>query len=94
MDSWDGDRIQILIEESFALTEYHKKKEHTYATSVLIVVDDMADASHILHVTGKSILNSLFIRGRHAYLSSWVCSQRPKLVSSSIRTQMNAFFRV
>ena len=92
MDEWDGDRIQRLIEESFALTKYHKDKEHTHATSVLIVVDDMADASHILHATGNSILNSLFIRGRHAYLSVWVASQRPNLVSSIIRTQMSALF--
>ena len=92
MDSWDGDRVQILIEESFALTKYHKEKEHGRATSVLIVVDDMADASHILHATGNSILNSLFIRGRHAYLSVWVASQRPNLVSSIIRTQMSALF--
>ena len=89
MDEWDGDRIQRLIEESFALTRYHKEEEHSHATSVLIVVDDMADASHILHATGNSLLNSLFIKGRHAYLSVWVASQRPNLVSSIIRTQMS-----
>ena len=62
MDEWDGQRVQALIDESFKLTGCHKKKEHTHATSVLIVVDGMADASHILHATGNSILNSLFIR--------------------------------
>ncbi|MDA8583818.1 hypothetical protein N9L68_06275 [bacterium] len=92
MDTWDGERVQKLIEESFALTTYHKKNNHQHATIVLIVVDDMADASHILHATGNSILNSLFIRGRHAYLSVWICSRRPNLVSSIIRTQMSALF--
>lgn len=63
------------IEESLALTKYHKEKGHAHATNVVI-----ADASHILHDSGNSILNSLFIRVRHAYLSVCVCSQRPHLV--------------
>ena len=92
IDEWDGEWIKRMMEESFALTKYHKEKEHSHATSVCIVVDDMADASHILHATGNSIINSLFIRGRHAYLSVWVASQRLNLVSSIIRTQMSALF--
>ena len=52
----------------------------------------MADSQHILHATGNSLLNTLFIRGRHYYLSTWVATQRPTLVSSIIRTQMYALF--
>ena len=93
MDSWDAKRIEQILDESSKLTAYHKaqqtKGEKRFATSVLLVVDDMADASHILHATGNSILNTLFIRGRHYMLSCWVSSQRPNLVSSIIRTQMS-----
>ena len=91
-DTWDGPKVQALIDESFKLTEYHKKARHTPSTSVLLVVDDMADQQSILHAQGNSILNSAFIRARHAYLSVWIASQRPNLVSSIIRTQMSALF--
>ena len=78
--------------ESARITQFHKDKGHSHGTSVLLVIDDMADSQHILHATGNSLLNTLFIRGRHYYLSTWVATQRPTLVSSIIRTQMSALF--
>lgn len=89
-DTWDGPNVQELIDESFKLTDYHKQARHTHATSVLLVVDDMADQQSTLHAQGNSILNSAVIRARHAYLSVWIASQRPNLTSSIIRTQMSA----
>ena len=80
------------MDESARITAYHKEKNHSHGTSVLLCVDDMADSQHILHATGNSLLNPLFIRGRHYYLSTWVATQRPTLVSSIIRTQMSALF--
>ena len=62
--------------------------ERVHAVSVCPAVDDMADQQSILHATGNSILNSAFICARHAFLSVWVASQRPNLVSNIIRTQM------
>ena len=94
MDTWDGAKIQDLIDESFKLTAHQKARqamgERVQAISVCLVCDDMADQQSILHATGNSILNSAFIRARHAFLSVWVASQRPNLVSSIIRTQMSA----
>ena len=60
-DHWDESVVQRIMDESAKLTEYHKKHEHQYATSVCLVVDDMADQQHILHATGNSLLNTLFI---------------------------------
>lgn len=88
----DGPKVQALIDESFKLTDYHKKNHHQHATSVLLCLDGMADQQSILHAHGKSILNSAFIRARHAYLSVWIASQRPNFVSHIIRTQMSALF--
>ena len=94
MDTWDAERVQKIIDESFKLTAHQKarqaKGERVRAISVCLVVDDMADQQSILHATGNSILNSAFIRARHAFLSVWIASQRPNLTSSIIRTQMSA----
>ena len=98
MDTWDAKKVQDLIHESFKLTAHQKtrqaKGERVQAVSVCLVVDDMADQQSILHATGNSILNSAFIRARHAYLSVWVASQRPNHVSNIIRTQMSALITV
>ena len=70
-DHWDESVVQRIMDESAKLTEYHKKNNHQYATSVCLVVDDMADQQHVLHATGNSLLNSLFIRGRHLFHRCW-----------------------
>ena len=41
---------------------------------------------------GSGILNSLAIRGRHAGITLWVASQRPSLLSSTLRTQANVIY--
>ncbi|MDA8584170.1 hypothetical protein N9L68_08035 [bacterium] len=79
------------------MTEYHKKRakegnDAKYATSTLLVVDDMASEYHILHANGSSLLNRMFINIRHPNQSIWVASQRPSLVSSIITTHMSALF--
>ena len=83
-----------MIDDSFKLAAHQKaiqeKGERVQAVSVCLVVDDMADQQSILHATGNSILNSAFIRARHAYLGVWVALQRPILVSNTIRTQMSS----
>ena len=93
-DHWDAERVQKIIDESFKLTAHQKARqangERVRAFSVFLCVDDMADNQSILHATGFSILNSAFIRARHAFLSVWIASQRPNLTSSIIRTQMSA----
>ena len=82
-DHWDAERVQKIIDESFALTAHRKtqqdKGERVRAVSVCLVVDDMADQQSILHATGNSILNIAFIWARHAYLSVWVSNQRGSL---------------
>ena len=92
VDKWDEAVVQKIMDESARITQYHKDKGHSRATSVLLVVDDMADQQHILHATGNSLLNSIFIRARHWFLNCWVATQRPTLTSSIIRTQASALF--
>ena len=91
-DHWDESIVQRIMDESAKLTDYHKKHSHPHATSVCLVVDDMADQQHILHATGNSLLNTLFIRGRHYDLSAIVATQRPSLTSNRLRTQASALY--
>ena len=61
--------------------------------SVAVIIDDWADRADVLHRgDGGGVLNSLFIRGRHANISCWIASQRPTLLSTTLRTQATSLF--
>ena len=50
---------------------------------VLIICDDFADSPQ-LH-KAHSALDTLFIRGRHLQISTWVSSQKLRLISAAVR---------
>ena len=92
-DKWEPDRIQEIVDTQFAITKHHKDHGHRKGHSICIVVDDWADRSDVLHQSnGGGVLNSLFIRGRHANISTWIASQRPTLLSTTLRTQATSLF--
>ena len=50
------------------------------------MIDDFADRPEIVHQSnGGGILSSLFTRGRHYMISTIICSQKPTLISTTIR---------
>ncbi len=52
--------------------------------SILVVIDDWADRPDIMHKAGN-LMTSLFIKGRHAGLNTWVCSQAYRSVHPVVR---------
>ena len=46
---------------------------------VLIICDDLADVPQL------GALDTLFIRGRHLQISTWVSSQKLRLISAAVR---------
>ena len=92
-DEWDPPKVQEVIDGAFAVTKYQKDHGHKKGHNILVVVDDFADRPDIMHNNqGSGVLNSLFIRGRHANITVWLASQRPSLLSSTIRTQANLLY--
>ena len=59
---------------------------------VLIVIDDHADNPAVHRKTGDGILDTLFIRGRHYCISTWVSTQKLRLMSSAVR--VNTMFYI
>ena len=50
---------------------------------VLIICDDFADSPQLHKPHGA--LDTLFIRGRHLQISTWVGSQKLRLISAAVR---------
>ena len=55
---------------------------------ILIVIDDFADQPELHRRTGDGALDTLFIRGRHMQISTWVSSQKLRLISAAVRVNM------
>ena len=53
---------------------------------VLVVIDDFADTPQLHKPHGA--LDTLFIRGRHMQRSTWVSSQKLRLISAAVRVNM------
>ena len=52
------------------------------------MVDDFADQPELHRRTGDGALDTLFIRGRHMQISTWVSSQKLRLISAAVRVNM------
>ena len=85
---WDPAQVQTVVEGQKKLIEYQKGQKHRKLHGICIVVDDFADDPKIMHpnsggTSGGSMLNTLFVRGRHLNISTLVSSQKLRLVSST-----------
>ena len=83
---WDVDAIKQIISDQKAIVKWHKDEGHKKSHQVLIVVDDFADRPEVMHQAGGAgILNALYTMGRHYMISTILCSQKPTLISTTIR---------
>ena len=63
-----------------------KKLEMKKLYQVLVVIDDFADTPQLHKPHGA--LDTLFIRHRHMQISTWVSSQKLRLISAAVRVNM------
>ena len=61
---------------------------------VLIVLDDMADSPQVHKKTGDGILDTLFIRGRHYCINTWVSTQKLRLMPSAVHVNTMWYLRL
>ena len=73
-DEWDEAALRRIIQQQRKITEASKKLEMKKLYQVLVVIDDFADTPQLHKPHGA--LDTLFIRGRHLQISTWVSSQK------------------
>ena len=82
-DEWDEAALRDIIQRQRKITETSKKLEMKKLYQVLIICDDFADSPQLHKVYGA--LDTLFIRGRRLQISTWVSSQKLRLISAAVR---------
>ena len=87
-DKWDEGALRTIIEQQKKITRTSKQLGLKKLFQVLAVIDDFADQPELHRRTGDGALDTLFIRGRHMQISTWVSSQKLRLISAAVRVNM------
>ena len=87
-DKWDEGALRTIIEQQKKITRTSKQLGLKKLYQVLILCDDFADQPELHRKTGDGALDTLFIRGRHMQISTWVSSQKLRLISAAVRVNM------
>ena len=83
-DNWSEGDVDAVIQRQHKLIQYMKAKKMKKLHPILIAIDDWADRPDVMHKAG-GIMTSLFIKGRHAGINTWICSQALKAVHPTAR---------
>ena len=94
-DKWDPQALQGIVDQQIRITEYSKKRGLKKLHGIVLIVDDIADDPRVVHSqsgasAGGSMLNTAFIRLRHAGVSTIISTQKLRLLSSTIRCNCQA----
>ena len=87
-DKWDEAALRTIIQQQKKITRTTKELGFKKLYQILIVIDDFADQPELHGRTGDGALDTLFIRGRHMQISTWVSSQKLRLISAAVRVNM------
>ena len=84
---WDEPALERIIADQHKMIMAQKKRGDKNLHNIVVIADDWSDNPTVLAARGRNMLNTLFIRGRHMNISTWVSAQRLKSMSVPIRTQ-------
>ena len=90
-DTWDPEAIAQLIADQKKLNSYLKKQKAERLMSNHITIDDFGENMNVVK-SNHSILNTLFVKGRHYQISTALLLQRFRLASPTIRYNAHALY--
>ncbi len=90
-DTWHPGAISRIIEDQKRINTYLKKRNAERLMSVHITIDDFGENMTVVK-SNHSILNTLFVKGRHYQISTALLLQRFRLASPTIRYNAHALY--
>ncbi|OLP75899.1 hypothetical protein AK812_SmicGene44239, partial [Symbiodinium microadriaticum] len=90
-EDWDETALRRIINQQRKITETSKQLKMKRLYQILIVIDDEADSGYLNKKTGTSVVDTLFVRGRHFQISTLVSTQKLRLVSNTVRVNAQFF---
>ena len=90
-DTWHPGAISRIIEDQKRINTYLKKRNAERLMSVHITIDDFGENMTVVK-SNHSILNTLYVKGRHYQISTALLLQRFRLASPTIRYNAHALY--
>ncbi|CAE7559376.1 unnamed protein product, partial [Symbiodinium pilosum] len=90
-ENWDEAALRRIIDQQRKITQVSKQMKMKQLYQILILIDDFADSPNLHKRTGDSALDTLFVRGRHFQISTWVSTQKLRLISNAVRVNAQFF---
>ena len=90
-EDWDEAALRRIINQQRKITETSKQLKMRSLYQILVVIDDEADSGYLNKKTGTSVVDTLFVRGRHFQISTLVSTQKLRLVSNAVRVNSQFF---
>ena len=88
-DEYDPEALEAIIKQQFKLAET-MKKNGKFVYQVGLIIDDFADVPEFTR--NSKLLHQLYIRGRHAMITTFTSVQKVVTVAPLIRTQATHTF--
>ena len=77
--------VEAIVQKHSEVVQKQKDRGDRMLFGALVIVDDFGDDASVLHKGGGSVLNRLFLSGRHHAISTIVAVQKITLTSTPIR---------
>jgi len=89
-EEYNEEDLLNIIDQQKHVVKYLKDRKYKEIYNICIIIDDMLDNTALMK--HSNILNSLFSRGRHNFITTIVSSQTYKSVSSIVRKNLTDMF--
>ena len=84
-DEWDEAKLKEIVAQQTKLIKHMKDKKMKKLYAVCIIIDDWSDRQDVMKRAG-GLLTSLFIKGRHSGINTWVSAQALRTMHSVARS--------
>ena len=89
-DSYQPTELERIIETQHNVVEFMKHNKMKQIYQILVIIDDFADDPSFTR--NSKLLHSLYIRGRHTFISTVTATQVYKAISPVIRKNITDFY--
>ena len=89
-DYYDSESLENIITTQKKIIEHQKSKHVKKLFSIKIVIDDFADSVEFSR--SSKLLHSLFTRGRHSQISTFIATQKFNALATIIRVNADSLY--
>ena len=90
-DEWDEGVLRTILSDHTKVIQLLKeRKGKQQLPGIAVIVDDFADSPEVTH-NPRNVITSLFVRGRHSMVSTFISTQKLRAISTPVRVNATAY---